>query len=239
MTTDVLDRTERLEAKLDALTEQVAFIAEEVMAQRRRRESMEELTNDLMPLATRGLAAVSAELDDADISLDDLRRLALRVAASADRLEGLLAQLESVQELVGIASPFATDAVAALTARFAEMEAKGYFAFVQQAGGIVDQIVTNYSEDDVAALGDNVVLILDTVKEMTQPDIMGLLRSTATALHEQADQVELGTEEVPSMLGLLSQMRDPQVRLGLQRALGMLKSISGSQPDSSKPQERK
>ena len=82
------------------------------------------------------------------------------------------------------------------------MEAKGYFAFVQQAGGIVDQIVTNYSEDDVAALGDNVVLILDTVKEMTQ-------------------------------------MRDPQVRLGLQRALGMLKSISGSQPDSSKPQERK
>ena len=238
MSTDTLDRTERLEAKLDALTEQVAFIAAEVTAQQRRRESMEELTGDLMPLATRGLAAVSAELDEADISLDDLKRLALRVASSADRLDGLLAQLESMQELVGIASPFATNAVATLTARFAEMDAKGYFAFIEQAGGIVDQIVTNYSEDDVAALGDNVVLILDTVKEMTQPDIMGLLRSTATALHEQADHVEQGDEEVPSMFGLLTQMRDPQVRLGLQRALGMLKSISGTQPGSSNSEER-
>ncbi len=230
MTTDVLDRTERLEAKLDALTEQVAFIAEEVMAQRRRRESMEELTSDLMPLATRDLAAVSAELDDADISLDDLKRLGLRVASSADRLEGLLAQLESIQELLDIASPFATDAVAALTARFADMDAKGYFAFLRQGIGLLDEVVTNYTEDDVAALGDNVVLILDTVKEMTQPDIMGLLRSTATALHEQAEEAEHGTEEVPSMFGLLAQMRDPQVRVGLQRAIGMLRSISGPRP---------
>ncbi|NND84520.1 MAG: DUF1641 domain-containing protein [Acidimicrobiia bacterium] len=231
----VAQDTDRLEAKIDQLADQVAWIADEVAAQRRRRESMEELTEDLMPIATRSLAAIGDELDEADISLEDLKRLLLKVASSASRFEALLDQLESVQELVADVAPMSTDAVASLTARAAEFEEKGYFTFIRQAGGIVDQIVTNYSEEDVAALGDNVVLILDTVKEMTQPDIMGLLRSTATALHEQADQVEQGAEEVPSLFGLLSQMRDPQVRLGMQRALGMLKSISGDTPEGSTP----
>ena len=33
-------------------------------------------------------------------------------------------------------------------------------------------MVTSFGEDDVAALGDNVVLILNTLKEMTQPEVM-------------------------------------------------------------------
>lgn len=218
-----------LEEKIDRLSDQVAFIAEEMALQARRREAVAELGADLMPVATQGLALVSAELDDRDISLADLKALMFRVATSAGRLESMLAQLESLQELAGDVSGLGTEAVQVLTDRLAEFDRKGYFTFMRQAFGIVDAVVENYTEADVAALGDNVVLILDTVKEMTQPDVMALLQNTATALHEQADVVSQGIEEPPSLLGLLRQLRDPQVRIGMQRALGMLRTISGPQ----------
>jgi len=199
---------------------------------------MSELTGDLMPLATRGMAMVSAELDEQDISLDDLKRLLFRVAASAGRLESMLVQLESMSDLASDVSGLGTEAMVMLTNRLAEFDRKGYFQFIQQAFGIVDAVVENYTEDDVAALGENVVLILDTVKEMTQPDVMALLQSTASALHSQAEEVSQGTEEVPSLFGLMRQMRDPQVRLGMQRALGMLRTISGPQTTGTTTKER-
>ena len=239
MDTITTDRVEALEAKLDRIADQVAMIAAEVEIQARRREATSELIADMTPLAMSGLTSVSEKLVEQEVSLDDIQRLVIRVASQAGQLERLLAQLQSISELASGLTGLGSEAVTMITTRLTEMEEKGYFAFIQQAGGIVDQVVTNYSEEDVAALGDNVVLILDTVKEMTQPDIMGLLRSTATALHEQAEEVEQGTEEVPSMLGLLAQMRDPQVRLGLQRALGMLKSISGTTPEGTPTKEER
>ncbi len=229
MATMTDDRVDLLERKIDLLTEQVSVITDEVVAQARRREAMSELTADLLPLATRGFAVVSDELDEQDISPEDLKRLLLRVAASAGRLDSLLAQLESLADLAGDASQLGTEAMTVVIERLADFDRKGYFQFMRQAFGIVDAVVENYTEEDVAALGDNVVLILDTVKEMTQPDVMALLQSTASALHLQADEVAAGTEQVPSFFGLLRQLRDPQVRLGMQRALGMLRTISGPQ----------
>ena len=238
MDTMAADRVEALEEKLDRIADQVAIIAAEMEIQARRREATSDLITDMTPLAMSGLTSVSEKLVEQEVSLDDIQRLLVRVASQAGQLERLLAQLQSMSKLASGLTGLGSEAVTMLTDRLKTMEEKGYFGFIAQAGGIVDQVVTNYSEEDVAALGDNVVLILDTVKEMTQPDIMGLLRSTATALHEQADHVEQGDEEVPSMFGLLAQMRDPQVRLGLQRALGMLKSISGTQPESSNAKEK-
>lgn len=238
MATITDDRVDLLEHKIDMLTEQVSVIADEVVAQARRREAMSELTADLVPLATRGFALVSNELDKQDISPEDLKRLLLRVAASAGRLDSLLVQLESLADLAGDASQLGTEAMAVVIERLADFDRKGYFQFMRQAFGIVDAVVENYTEEDVAALGDNVVLILDTVKEMTQPDVMALLQNTASALHLQADEVAAGTEEVPTLFGLLRQLRDPQVRLGMQRALGMLRTISGPQNTGTTTKER-
>lgn len=227
MTVIADDRLDVLEAKVDRLDAHLALIAEEAAHQRRRRESLQELTADLMPLATSGMAGISAELEAADIDPAALKRLVLRLAASADRLDALLVQLDSLSQLAADAAPLLGEGMAMATDRLTEFERKGYFTFARQAGGIVDRVVTNYTEEDVAALGDNVVLILDTVRQMTQPEVMGLLSSTATAIHDEVEDASAHPQEAPSMLSLIGQMRDPQVRLGLQRAMNMLRSISG------------
>ena len=105
-------------------------------------------------------------------------------------------------------------------------EEKGYFAFAREGAAIADRVVTEFTEEDVRALGENVVIILNAVKEMTQPEVMGLVQRTAVTV--QAGEDEHATP--PSMFALLKSMRDPQTRRGLGRVMAMLHTIGDDQP---------
>ena len=65
------------------------------------------------------------------------------------------------------------------------------------------------------------VTILDAVKEMTQPEIMGMVRRTAMTVQEGEDV----HTEPPSMFALLKSMRDPQTRRRLARVMSMLHTV--------------
>ena len=98
------------------------------------------------------------------------------------------------------------------------MEQKGYFVFLQGGLDMVDRIVDEFSEEDVQQLAGNVVLILQTVKEMTQPEIMTMLRNTALVVQ---DEEPVDT----SLFSLIRQLNDPSVRRGLAKTLNVLKSV--------------
>jgi len=64
-------------------------------------------------------------------------------------------------------------------------------------------VVTSFGEDDVNRLGDNIVLILNTVKDMTQPEIMNFLRNTLLVASKEVEK-PVST----SFLDLYRQMQD-------------------------------
>ncbi len=158
--------------------------------------------------------------------LDRLDRLSLQMTEIQEELAEQRQFRESLLQLTELSGPV----MDMLMARMAELEAKGYFTFAQGGLGIVDRVVTSFSEEDLEALGDNVVLILNTVKEMTQPEVpLDLLSRTAIEVQEVEDSP---AGPPPSTFALLKQMRDPDVRRGLARTLTVLRSL-GSQPADS------
>ena len=82
-----------------------------------------------------------------------------------------------------------------------------------------------FGPEDVEALGDNIVLILNTVKEMTQPEVMTMLRRTAIS----AQSIDSSLAEPPSLLALAREMREPEVRRGLGRTLSVLRTVGAEQ----------
>lgn len=154
-----------------------------------------------------------------------LERLALQVdylVAEADERRALK---ESLSDLTGDITPIARQSMESLAAVLADLDQRGYIDFARSGAGVVDRIVTSFSEEDVEALGDNIVLILETVKEMTQPEVMTMLQSS----FHNAAEIDEGTEP-PSLFALLRQMRDPEVRLGLARLIAVLRSMGTSSP---------
>jgi len=214
-----------LNQKIDALTAQVAFLAEEAHIQQRRRQEFDELKDDLIPIGNDIYRLSVEQLDEMEsyVQLEDILRLFKRMMRNTRNMENMLDQLESMTSLWQDLNPLTQDAFMALMNRLNEMEQKGYFEFARGGMQIVDRIVTEFSEDDVQQLGDNVVLILQTVKEMTQPEVMMMMSNTIHVMQEDDE----GLDDV-SMFSILRQMNDPAVKRGLAKTLAVLKSVSDS-----------
>ncbi len=214
------------EERLDRMERLLGEIRAEMSNQRASRERWSELATDATPIARQALGSVGQALDDSGLTLEDLSSFVTSLAAAMPTLQALLDQLDSLSELAATVSAYLPEATTAVTSRMTDLDERGYFRFMGAGAGVVDRVVTSFSEEDVEALGDNIVLILNTVKEMTQPEVMSMLRRTFESVQEEELQYEATP---PGALALLREMRDPDVRRGLNKVVHMLRSV-GEEP---------
>ncbi len=217
-----------LNQKLDALMEQVAYLSEQARLAERERRARDELIETAMPIAKEALRLGSEQLEEIQeyIQPEELLRLFKKLLRHARQIETLLDQLDALYDLIETLTPVSKDVLMRLTEALQTLEDKGYFAFTRGGVRIVDNIITSFSEEDVNRLGDNIVLILNTVKDMTQPEILTFVRNTLLLAEE-----EVGKPVDTSLFSLLRQLQDPAVRRGLALTLRVLHVI-GHQAES-------
>jgi len=211
-----------LNHKIDELSAQVAYLAEQAQAAERQRADRAELMRDLTPIANEAFRLSVEQLEEIQeyVELDDLLRLVKRLARNGRNFEKMLNQLESMMDLAETVGPLANEAFGKAVHQLTEMERKGYFTFAQGGMQIMDNVVTSFTEEDVNRFGDNVVLILNTVKDMTQPEIMNFVRNTLLVAEQEIEKpVDI------SYTGLMRQMRDPEVRRGLALTMRVLQVV--------------
>lgn len=156
----------------------------------------------------------TTELAELNAKIDDLTKLVRVLGERTNRQAELLSEL----------TPIASEAMKAASGHLSSLEERGYFTFASESARVFDRIVTAYSAEDVAQLGDNIVGILDTVRLVTQPDVLAIARD-ATAAMAHSDEVE-----PKGVLGMLRETRDDDVRRGVAMMLEVLRHVGrGSQ----------
>jgi len=221
---------QELNAKLDLLSQQVAYLTEQAQNAERSRQQRAELTHDLAPIANQAYHMAIEQLEEVQeyIDLSDLLRFAKRLMRNGRNFEKMLDQLESLVDLMDTLGPLSDEAFSKLVATLSILEQKGYFNFTRSAMRIVDNIVTGFDEKHMEQLADNIVLILNTLQELTQPEIMAFVRNT-----QQNAEQELQKPLDHSWLGLLQQLRHPDVRRGLGLSMRVLQVV-GAQSNTHK-----
>lgn len=211
-----------LHQKIDSLTEHVAILTAHNNVQKRRQQEFDELKQDIIPIANHMIQLSIAELAEIgdEFRIEDLFFMLKRVMrntplimAMFDRLEGLMGVADEAEILGKQVFNYAVE-------ELDRMERDGYFGFAREGLHILERIVTEFSEDDVSALGDNIVTILTTVRNMTQPEIMALANNAVGAIQEEIPE----TEKV-STWGLIRELGNPQVRRGMARMINILKAL--------------
>lgn len=217
-----------LHNKVEALTCQVAALITLLEEQRQHQRPVEELVNEAGPIANLVMKKLTGKLAELDgqFSLEMLTAFTQRLMVNLPRLNKLLDLLEAGTDLLDEAGQLSQPLMASATATITELERRGYFAFAQEGQRIVDRVVTEFSVEDVRALGDNIVTILTTVRNMTQPDIMALANKAADSLHAPEPSLADATP-----WALVREMNDPQVRKGLARLLRMVRTFA-EQPEA-------
>ena len=89
-----------------------------------------------------------------------------------------------------------------------EIDRKGYFEFAKELSNIADNIVTSFSKEEVRSLGDNIVTILNTVKNLTQPDMLHTINN-ALNVYKQLDIV---VKKDVSLFGIMKELNTPEAK---------------------------
>lgn len=130
-------------------------------------------------------------------------------------VDDLSKRLESFDDLKEDLVPMAHSALQMAYQRMHELEQNGTLDFVKESARVVETIATSFTPEDVKLLGENVVSILNTVRNLTQPEMLGVADRAATALQSEPDE----------KIGLLKAMRDPEIRKGMALLFGVLREL--------------
>jgi uncharacterized protein YjgD (DUF1641 family) len=207
--TNLEDQIQVLNGKLDVILEELNF-------QRNRREQVEDLVKDVSLVGKDLFETTVNRLDKAGIEINgyDLEKLVLKIARNISTFNMLLDSLESGNDLIKDLSPVIRQIGLDLINMLHNLEEKGYFIFFRELLNILDKIVTHFTIDDLKALADNVVTILETIKNLTQPDMLKAVNN-ALAIYKNLDTENM--KEI-SMLKALRMMNSKDGK----RALGFI-----------------
>ncbi|MCL6100754.1 MAG: DUF1641 domain-containing protein, partial [Bacteroidetes bacterium] len=129
---------------------------------------------------------------------------------------------ESMKDFLVDVSPLVRQSVLDFMKTLDEIDRKGYFEFAKELSNITDKVVTSFSKEDVKNLGDNIVTILQTVKNLTQPDMLHTINN-AVDVYKQLD---ITVKKDVTLFGLLKELNSPEAKRGLAFAIEFLKNLA-------------
>ncbi len=206
------------------LNQKVDTILEYVNQQRLKSQAIDDLVADASIIGKDVYDSTVTALDEREVILDpdQLRELGIRMAQNVGNFNNMLSSFGSVMDLVKDLEPIANEVIIDATKQLHEFEKKGYFEFIKEFGRIIDNIVTHYGAEDARMLADNVVAMLDVVKNLTQPD---MLKSIDNAVRVFAS---LEMDNIPeySIFKVMREMNKPEMKKSIGFVMMFLKNMS-------------
>ncbi len=213
-----------LQRQIDDINVKLDAILECAMTQKQRSERMDDLVADVNIIARDAFRSTVEELDRQGVELnwDDLKYLSFKFLKNVDKFTWVMDTFDSMYDLMQDMGPVVRETIIDGIRKMAEMERKGYFEFVREMMRAMDNVVTHYSGEDVRLLADNIVTVMDTVKNMTQPDMLQAMNNAVNVFQK------LEIDDIPeyTLWKAMKEMRSPEIRKGIGFMITFLKNLS-------------
>jgi uncharacterized protein YjgD (DUF1641 family) len=215
---------DNIQEQINEINRKLDIVLEEMMAQRETRLSIEDLSSDLTIVGTDFFKATVTELDNAGIELDGeaVKQLMFKLVRNVGTLNEMFEMMESVNDLVKDASPILHQMGLDGINMMNQFEQKGYFDFMREGMNIMDNVIEHFSVEDVRLLADNVVTILETVKSLTQPDMLKAINSGLVVYKS----IEVEDIEEYSIWKAMKAMNSKEMKRGIGFMITFLQNIA-------------
>jgi len=213
-----------IQEQIDQINKKLDIILEEIELQKKYRREVEDLKDDLMRVGKDLYQTAVEELDQIHdhVNTRDILHFGKYMLRNVNTISKVVQQLESTKDFLNDAAPLIREYIIDFMAKMDEFDRRGYFEFVKESQNIVDKVVTSFSKEDIKALGDNIVTILNTVKNLTQPDMLQTVNN-ALGVYKK---LNIDVDEKVTLFSFLKEMNSPEARKGLVFALRFLKSLA-------------
>ncbi len=218
---------QNLQSQIDSINSKLDIILAEIEIQRRHRREMEDLKDDLMRVGKDVYDSALIELEEVhdQLKTGDIFYLFKKLLRNINNITKTFEQLENFKDFIQDFSPISRELFLDFMNKLNEFDKKGYFEFLREMSRISDNIVTSFSADDVKNFGDNIVTILNTVKSLTQPDMLHAINNAVNVYKN----LDIDVSEKVSLFSLIKELNNPEFKKGLLFAVKFLKNIAKSQ----------
>jgi len=221
-----------IQTQINELNNKVDLILDYVNQQRLKSGAVDDLISDVSIIGKDVYDSVVLELDNQSVEIDpeELQMLGIKLIKNVKNFNTLLDLLESITDFAKDASPIVNEIIIDFTKKINVLEQKGYFEFFVEISKVLDNIITKLSPKDIKQLADNVGIILEIVKNFSQPEILNLLNKSLLTFNNVAK------EDIPkySMWKLFKEMRSSEMKQTLGFALTFIKKFSNAENKKNK-----
>jgi tRNA 2-thiouridine synthesizing protein E len=149
----------------------------------------------------------------------DTTVLAARLDALGEQIAWLVERQRRQEELFAEMTPVAREVMRTASARLDDLEKRGWFAFGRELAAVAERVLDHYGAEDVRQLGDAVVSILDTVRALTQPEVLAVVGEAADGLKHTDDVEPIG------LVGMVRASRHAEVQKGMAVLMDLLRHV--------------
>ncbi|MBN2412076.1 hypothetical protein JXQ31_10330 [candidate division KSB1 bacterium] len=213
-----------MDKELELLHQKIDFLTESVLQTQRRQRELDELRQDLTPLASDIFKTAVEELDQVApyFSYEDLIFLVKKLLRNTRNITVLLEQMENAADFMKDALPLSKPLFQSVLETFNTLEQKGYFTFFVTIAGIIDKVVTSFTEEELKQLSENTDSLIRSIKLLSQTNVLQQLEKALT-VYNKIDGSDIKTK---SLIGLFRDLNSPEVRKPLTIGLAVVKQLS-------------
>ncbi|MFC1550050.1 DUF1641 domain-containing protein [Candidatus Neomarinimicrobiota bacterium] len=213
--------------QLSDINQKLDLISNELEIVRQKRIEKSELQKDLTIVAKELFDTTVVEMEEIApfVNTGDFLHLVKKILRNTQNISLVITKFESLLDFVEDSRPVTKELFNDVLINLNELDQKGYFVFLKELIGALDRIVDHFSVDDVRQLSDNVTTILETVKSMTQPEILNALDNAVT-IYKNLDPKDI--QEV-SVWKLIRELNKPEMKRGIGFVMSFFKSITAEQ----------
>ncbi|MBL9107956.1 MAG: TusE/DsrC/DsvC family sulfur relay protein [Myxococcales bacterium] len=150
---------------------------------------------------------------------EKLTKLEAKLDVLTSQMAYLVERQKKTEELFAEATPILREVMNVATHKLDDLDKRGYFLFGSELLSVGERIVEGFTPDDVRQLGDAVVSILETVRAMTQPEVLQIA-GEASAAFQSVDKVE-----PMGILGMVRATRDDEVQRGMAVMMDLMRHV--------------
>lgn len=219
--------TQNLELQLQTIDKKLDLISEELAVVRRQREELNELKQDLTIIAKDVFNTAIVELEDIApfVQTGDFLHFIKKILQNTRNITMVMTKFESALDFFEDAKPISKELFNDALEKLDQLDQKGYFQFITELMNVADRVVEHFSEEDVKMLGDNIITILETIKSLTQPDMLTALNN-AVSIYQSLDP-----KDAPqySIWKVMRELNTPEMKKGIGFVITFLKKITEEQ----------
>jgi len=220
------------QTQIDEINQKLDIILEEIKLQKKHRREIEDLKDDLFRVGKDLYETAVLELEEVHdhINTGDILHLGKKLLRNVNNLNKAFDQMESTRDFLRDVSPLVRESILDLMKKLDEFDRKGYFQFAKELQNAADNVVTSFTTEDVKHLGDNIVTILNTIKNLTQPDMLHAINNAVSVYKN----IDLTVDGKVSFFSLLKELNSLETRRGLAVGLKFLKNLASLEEQNNK-----